>query len=66
MKKHVALTGFMAAGKSTIGKKLARNTAADAEHGRRPIGTALHECFKDGFERGEALAPLAERKLQHR
>ncbi len=24
MKKHVALTGFMAAGKSTIGKKLAR------------------------------------------
>ncbi|HET7815937.1 MAG TPA: shikimate kinase [Candidatus Baltobacteraceae bacterium] len=29
MKRHVALTGFMAAGKSTIGKKLARKLATN-------------------------------------
>ncbi|HEY9180376.1 MAG TPA: shikimate kinase [Candidatus Baltobacteraceae bacterium] len=60
MKKHVALTGFMAAGKSTIGKKLARKLGVrfydideivTAEHG--PISDIFYAQGEQQFRRYE-------------
>lgn len=60
MKNHVALTGFMAAGKSTIGKKLARKLGVKfydvdelvtAEHG--PISDIFYAQGEKQFRRYE-------------
>jgi shikimate kinase len=60
MKRHLALTGFMAAGKSTIGKKLARKLGVKfydiddivvAEHG--PISDIFYAQGEEQFRRYE-------------
>ena len=60
MKKHVALTGFMAAGKSTIGKKLARKLGVRfydldemvvAQHG--PVSDIFYAQGEQQFRRYE-------------
>lgn len=63
MKRHVALVGFMASGKSTIGRKLARRLGmpfvdTDAlvirEHG--PIATIFKDEGEGAFRRYESAA----------
>jgi shikimate kinase/3-dehydroquinate synthase len=63
MKKHVALTGFMAAGKSTIGKKLARKLGVKFydidelivdEHG--PVSDIFYAQGEQQFRRYEYAA----------
>lgn len=60
MKKHIALTGFMAAGKSTIGKKLARKLGVKfydvdeivvSEHG--PVSDIFYAQGEQQFRRYE-------------
>lgn len=69
MKRHIALTGFMAAGKSTIGKKLARKLDVKffdvdelvvAEHG--PISDIFYAQGEAQFRRYErdAIARVIE------
>lgn len=57
MKKHIALTGFMAAGKSTIGKKLARK-----------VGVAFYDAddliVKDHGPIGDIFYTQGERQFR--
>lgn len=63
MKRHVALVGFMAAGKSTIGRKLARelgceffDTDAEVVRAHGPVATIFEREGEAAFRRYEREA----------
>jgi shikimate kinase len=63
MKRHVALVGFMASGKTTIGRKLARklrrpfcDTDASIVHGHGPIAAIFANEGEAAFRRYETEA----------